>query len=66
MYIFRSNGSGGNYGKDVVETYKLYKDLAGLENVKLKLYENGRHEMLNEVNKNEVYKDVLEWLEDII
>lgn len=67
MYIFSGTMDPvGNYGRDVVGTYKLYKDLAGLENVKLKLYENGRHEMLNEVNKNEVYKDVLGWLEDIV
>ena len=30
--------------------------------MKLKLYKNGRHEMLNELNKDEVYADVLEWL----
>ena len=30
--------------------------------VKLKLYKDGRHEMLNELNKDEVYADVLEWL----
>lgn len=67
MYIFSGTMDPvGNYGKDVVNTYELYKDLAGLENVKLKLYENGRHEMLNEVNSDEVYKDLLEWVEAII
>ena len=28
----------------------------------MKLYPGGRHEMLNELNKDEVYADVLEWL----
>lgn len=64
MYIFSGTMDPvGNYGKDVVDTYELYKDVAGLENVKLKLYENGRHEMLNEINNDEVYKDILEWIE---
>ena len=30
--------------------------------VKLKLYKDGRHEMLNELNKDEVYADILDWL----
>ena len=34
----------------------------GCKDVKLKLYKDGRHEMLNELNKDEVYADVLEWL----
>ena len=64
MYIFSGTMDPvGNYGKDVFNTYELYKDVAKLENVKLKLYEDGRHEMLNEVNKDEVYKDILEWIE---
>ena len=31
--------------------------------VEMKLYEDGRHEMLNEINKEEVYQDVLGWIE---
>ncbi len=30
--------------------------------MKLKLYKDGRHEMLNELNKDEVYADILDWL----
>ena len=29
----------------------------------MKLYAGGRHEMLNEINKEEVYADVLAWLD---
>jgi alpha-beta hydrolase superfamily lysophospholipase len=28
-----------------------------------KFYSGGRHEMLNEINRDEVYRDVLNWLE---
>ena len=30
----------------------------------MKLYPGGRHEMLNETNRDQVYQDVLAWLED--
>ena len=29
----------------------------------MKLYPGGRHEMLNEINRGEVFADVLTWLE---
>lgn len=36
---------------------------AGVKDLTLKLYPGGRHEMLNEVNRMEVYADVLAWLQ---
>ena len=36
---------------------------AGLEDVELRLYAGGRHEMLNETNRDEVTKDWLDWIE---
>jgi alpha-beta hydrolase superfamily lysophospholipase len=39
----------------------LYKTL-GLSDVEVKLYEGGRHEILNETNRDEVMADVLSWL----
>ena len=35
---------------------------AGMKDVTLRLYDGGRHEMLNETNKQEVYDDILAWL----
>ncbi len=35
---------------------------AGLTDVTCKFYEGGRHEMLNEVNREEVYADVISWI----
>jgi alpha-beta hydrolase superfamily lysophospholipase len=51
----------GDNGKGVRGVYKLYTK-AGIKDVSMKLYENGRHEMLNETNREEVYKDVIGWL----
>ena len=36
---------------------------AGMKDVSIKLYPGGRHEMLNEINKDEVYADILSWME---
>ena len=36
---------------------------AGLQNVTYTFYPGGRHEMLNEINKMEVYKDIVDWLQ---
>ena len=30
--------------------------------VELNMYDGGRHEMLNEINKEEVYHDILNWM----
>jgi len=35
----------------------------GLKRVDMKLYPGKRHELLNEVGKEEVYKDILTWIE---
>ena len=51
----------GDSGKGVRQVYNLYKK-AGIEDVSIKLYKDGRHEMLNETNREEVYRDVIGWL----
>ena len=51
----------GEYGKGVLRSYNGFLK-AGLTDVTLKLYHGGRHEILNERNKDEVYSDVLAWL----
>ncbi|WP_312641562.1 alpha/beta fold hydrolase [Hydrogenoanaerobacterium sp.] len=51
----------GNYGEGVQKVYEMIKD-AGLFDVALKLYKGGRHEMLNELNRNAVYEDIYEWV----
>lgn len=51
----------GNNGKGVLEIYKVYEK-AGIRDISYKLYEDGRHEMLNEINKEEVFKDIAGWL----
>ena len=52
----------GEWGKGLKQVYENYKN-AGVKDVELKLYKDGRHEMLNELNKEVVYDDILSWLE---
>lgn len=53
----------GGYG-DGVRRVKADLGAAGLYKIKMKLYPDGRHEMLNEINKDEVFGDILYWLEE--
>lgn len=53
----------GDYGRGVQKAYESLRE-AGLENITLKLYEGGRHELLNETNRAEVMQDVFRWLEE--
>lgn len=52
----------GENGRGVMRAYRSFLDV-GMEDVSLKLYHEGRHEMLHERNKAEVYADILSWLE---
>lgn len=50
----------GRKGKGVTKLAKIYKKKG--VNVTLKLYKDGRHELHNELNKEEVFNDVLNFL----
>lgn len=52
----------GDYGKSVEKLCEVYKKHN--VDVVLKLYEGGRHEILNEVNKNEVFDDIIKFFEN--
>lgn len=62
IYIFSgSKDPVGKSGKGVVKLFERYKN-HGIKDIEYKLYEDGRHEMLNEVNKSEVMEDIVNWL----
>ncbi len=54
----------GNYGKGPRYVYKQLM-INGAENVKLYMYEGARHELFNEYNADEVFADILAWLEGV-
>ena len=51
----------GEKGKGVIRAYQAFRK-AGMKDVTLRFYPGGRHEMLNELNRDEVYDDILKWL----
>ena len=51
----------GDYGAGVERAYQAFCK-AGLRDVTIRLYPDGRHEMLNEVNRDKVYRDILDWI----
>ena len=55
----------GDYGKGVEKAYQSLKD-TGMKNVQIKLYENDRHELLNESDRETVYKDIYQWIMSVI
>lgn len=52
----------GLNGRGVRRLEAVYRNL-GLADVECRLYPEGRHEMLNEVNRDEVTADVIDWLD---
>lgn len=62
IYIFAGNQDPvGRSGEDVKLIENAYKNM-GLTNVVCHIYDKGRHEMLNEVNKKEVMINLIKWL----
>lgn len=51
----------GGYGKGVEQAYESFRKI-GMENVQMKLYPEDRHELLNEVDREDVYGDIYRWI----
>jgi alpha-beta hydrolase superfamily lysophospholipase len=51
----------GGRGKGVKKVYDMHKECGALD-VTYKLYENDRHEILNETDKEIVFNDILAWM----
>jgi len=64
LLVSGDNDPVGHWGKDVPELANLYKSI-GVKDVRFKLYPGARHEIINEINKSEVIKDIIDWLDAI-
>lgn len=51
------------YGRTLKKLHHIYLK-TGISNTTLKLYENARHELLNEINRDEVTSDILNWIKN--
>ena len=66
IYLFSGDQDpvGGN-GRGVLKLQQVLIN-AAIKQVDIKLYPDGRHEMLNETNKTEVYSDLMNWIDKIM
>jgi len=63
LMISGSRDPVGSFGKGVRKVHDAYK-LAGVGDLTLMLYDQGRHEMLNEINRERVVADVIQWIDE--
>jgi alpha-beta hydrolase superfamily lysophospholipase len=62
FFISGQNDSLGGYGKAVNKLANVYESI-GYKHIKVKIYPHDRHEILNETDKEVVWKDVLSFIE---
>ncbi len=60
LLIYGTADPVGEKGKQIEKLYKTY--IKKGKNAKIKSYENARHELLNETNKDRVLSDIIEFL----
>ena len=63
-FIAGGNDPVGQYGKGVRKVQKEF-ELCCMERLSCKIYPLCRHEILNELNRQEVFEDVGNWLENV-
>lgn len=61
LFVSGEDDPVGDFGKGVFKSAQIYTN-SGIESVEVHMYENGRHEMLNELNSEEVISDILNWI----
>lgn len=61
FFIWGSDDPVGSYGETIKKLIDIYK-AKGMEKIDQKEYPGDRHEILNEDNKEEVEKDIINWI----
>lgn len=63
LMISGSRDPVGDFGKGVRKVHDAFKK-AGMADLTLAIYDQGRHEMLNEINRDQVVADVIQWIDE--
>ena len=63
LFIAGADDPVGDFGKGVRKIYEQYK-AAGIQDISLRLYAGDRHEILNETDRQQVYQDLYEWMDE--
>lgn len=60
FFIAGADDPVGNFGEGVKKAYAQYRQ-AGIRDVKMKLYKDDRHEILQENDREKVFADIYQW-----
>ena len=55
----------GNYGEGPEKLYNIYKNDLQIKNVDIKIYDGLRHELQQEIGREQVYADQYEWIKKV-
>lgn len=61
LFVYGTKDPVGSYGKTIEKLIKIYKN-KGMTKVERIAYKDARHELLNEINKEEAEKDIMNWI----
>ena len=64
LFIAGGDDPVGGYGRGVKQTAAEFRK-AGVTNVSGNIYPGGRHEILGEINREEVFEDVTNWIKSV-
>ena len=62
LFISGDQDPVGHMGKGVKKVYDIYASKGYKDNITMKLVSGARHEILNEINKTEIYEYILDWI----
>jgi alpha-beta hydrolase superfamily lysophospholipase len=62
LFLSGKNDLVGDYGKGVITSAEVMKKIGSVD-VTVKLFENDRHELLNEIDRKDVYNYIVNWIE---
>ena len=62
LFISGGDDPVGDYGKGIHACADAFRN-AGMTDVSVRIYPLCRHEILNEINKEEIFEDIVEWIE---
>lgn len=65
LFISGDSDPVGFNGIGVKKIYELYSKFGFKDNLSIKLFDDARHEILNEINKEEVYKSIINWINNL-
>ena len=65
LFIAGGDDPVGGYGQGVKQTVAQVRK-AGMTNVSCRIYREGRHEILGEINREKVFTDVANWIKSVL